>query len=1127
MGLGLAKPLDVEVATIGGGRSGAAASSRTGAPQELMRSIIRASLQFRLLVVAAAVAVIALGVAGIDDARVDVLPEFTPTYVEIQTEALGLSAEEVEQLVTVPLEADLLNGVAGVETIRSESVPGLSSIVMVFDPDTEVFQARQLVQERLTQVGAAAFPNVSRPPTMIQPLSSSSRVMMIGLDPDRLSAIDASVIARWTMRPRLTGVPGVANVSIWGQRDRQLQVQVDPERLRERRVTLSQVIRTTGNAQLVSPLSFLEASTPGTGGFVETPTQRLQVRQEFEKLSSPGALARVPVEGTDGGMRLGDVARVAEDHQPLIGDALVSGRGGLQLVIEKFPGASTVEVTEGVEEALEELQPGLSGMRIDPNVFRPATFIEEAMGNLVLALAIGAALLALAFAAFLFEWRAALVSLVAIPLSLLAALLVLGRVGVPLSAIALAGLAAATAVVVDDAVVGASAARGLRRRRPEAGEGADSSAVLEASAGVRGPLVYATLIVALAIVPVLALGGRPGDFFSPLAIAYLLAILASMVVAVTVTPALSLLLLSRRGGEPRPSPLTAWLAPRYGGVLSRILRAPRAALVAAAACVVLALAATPLLSTSLVPSFKDREVLVRLDAPRGTSQPRMSEITAQAAGQLRSISGVADVGAHVGRAVTGDATVDVDSSELWVSLVADADADYDTTLASIEGAVDGLRGVKGDVGTYSSQRTRDIAALDDGERGGAENGLEMLTGADKPLAVRVYGQDTATLRRMAEEVRGMLAGLEGVVAPRVEAAPTKPVVEIEVDLAKARRFGIKPGDVRRAEATLLQGIQVGSIFQGQKVFEVIVQGMPDARRSVASVRNLLIDRPGGGHVRLGEVADVRVRPAPTVVRRDAVSRRVDVEAGVSGRSAGAVRREVADRLARMSFPLEYHAEVQPSSGREAQLGRVLALALAAALGAFLLLQAALRSWRLAALVLFTLPVALAGGVLATLIASAELSLGSLLGLLALLGIGVRNSILLIRGLQVGHAGGRFALEAVKRAADERFAPLVASTVALAVLFLPFVILGDIPGLEVIHPLAVVVLGGLVTSLALSALVLPALLLRFGRWEPPAEPHDDEVERSAERGPASGARPASGEPVPAGAGRRTSAEPEPA
>src|SRR5215218_6999927 len=471
---------------------------------------------------------------------------------------------------------------------------------------------------------------------MINPLSSSSRVMMIGLDPKKLSSIEASVLARWTVKPRLLGVPGVANVAIWGSRDRQLQVQVDPEQLKNQGIKLSQIIETAGNAQLVSPLTFLEASTPGTGGFIETPSQRLQVRHAFGQLTTPEGLGQVPVDGTDGKMRLDDVANVVDGHPPLIGNAIVNGNSsGLLLVVEKFPNADTAEVTAGVQDAL---------------------------GNLRLALIIAGILLAIALVAFLFQWRTVLISLIVIPLSLVAAAFVTYLLGQTFNLILFAGLAAAIAVVVDDAVVGVhNVARRLREYR-QADGGSTADVVLAAYTEVRSPIMYATLIALLAIVPVVVMGGRPGAFFEPLALSYVLAVLASLVVALTVTPALSLLLFSWGSPGRRESPILQRLRPRYDGVLSRFLRAPRAALIVCGVLAVVFLGTLPLLRASVIPSFKDRDVLVNRQSPPGTSESKMSATTEQLGSQLEAISGVEKVGATVGRAVTGDQIVDVNSS---------------------------------------------------------------------------------------------------------------------------------------------------------------------------------------------------------------------------------------------------------------------------------------------------------------------------------------------------------------------------------------------------------------------------------------------------------------------------------
>jgi Cu/Ag efflux pump CusA len=1034
-----------------------------------MRRIIEASLRLRLLVLGIAAVLIAVGITQLRNAPVDVLPEFTPPYVEVQTEALGLSAEEVEQLVTVPLEADLLNGTAGVSVLRSESVPGESSIVLLFEPGTDIMDARQLVQEQLTQ--AHANPNVSKPPQMIQPLSSASRVMMIGLSPDRLSPIESSVLARWTIRPRLMGVPGVANVSIFGLRDRQLQVLVDPEQLRDRDVTLSQVIRTAGNAQLVSPLSFLEASTPGTGGFIDTPNQRLQVRHILPTVS-PGQLASVPVERTGGRLQLGDVSQVVEDHQPLIGDAVVGNGTGLLLVVEKLPGANTLEVTHDVEEALDELRPGLAGMRVDSHVFRPADFIETALDNLTLAVIAGSVLLALVLFAFLLDWRAALTCFTAFVVSLTTTALVLYATGTTFNALVFAGLAVAVGVVIDDAVIDVENVR--RRLRDRAGA---RSTVAEAASEMRSPIGYATLVILLAAAPVLFIEGIAGAFLEPLVLAYGLAVVASMVVALTVTPALGSLLLRGRAGGGRP-------AARYAAALAAVVRRPRWVLGAAAAALAIGIALIPLLHGPVIPSFKDRDVLAHLDATPGTSRPEMARILARASRELRATPGVEDVAAHLGRAVTGDQTVDVNSSEIWIKL--DRDADYGKTKAAVTRVIDGYAGFARNVSTYEQQRIRDVAAVDDRQAAGpaaSSAGLDELTGAQRrPLVVRIYGEDPATLRAQAARMRRMLATVDGVAAPRIEAASEEPTVTIEVDLARAERLGIKAGDVRRAAATLLSGIEVGSIFTQQKVFEVVVRATPAARNSLSDIRRLMIDTPEGGHVRLGDVAGVTVKATPSVIEREASSRRIDVTAAVSGRGVDAVRDDVSDRIRRASFPLEYHAQViADASGDSPRATQLIGFAIAAAVGIFLLLQAAFGSWRLAALAFLVLPVGLVGGELAGLIDGRTFSLGALAGLLAVFAIAARNGIVLIRHLQhlERHEGERRSEELVVRGTRERLAPIAITAAGTAAAVLPFVVLGERPGYEIVHPMAVVLLGGLVTTTLVSLFVLPALYLRFG------------------------------------------------
>jgi CzcA family heavy metal efflux pump len=1080
----------------------------------MIGAIVGTSLRFRLLIVAAAALAMGVGISQLRSAPVDILPEFTPPYIEIQTEALGLSAEEVEQLITVPLEADLLNGVEGVEVIRSKSLTGLSSIVLVFKSDFDLYRGRALVQERLTQQGAAALPNVSKPSVMLQPYSSASRVLVFGLSSDKVSPIEKSVMARWVIQPRLLGVPGVANVSIWGFRDRQLQVLVDPERLRDKGVTLQQVVETTGNAQVSTPLSFLEGSTPGTGGFIETPQQRLGVRHMLDKLTDPKTLGEVPVDGTNGRLRLSDIGTVVVDHQPLTGDAVVNGGDGLLLVVEKFPGASTVEVTRGVESALANLRAGLGGMEPDTSIFRPATFIEDALGNLKLAILIAGGLLALMIAAFLLQWRTVLISLITIPLSLVTAGLVLHLLGETFNAISLAGLAVALLVVIDDAVVGAeNIARHLRRQREAGSDRPLADIVRQATHEVRRPLTYATMIALLAVLPVAMMGGRPGAFFAPLVLAYAVAVVTAMVLAMTVTPALSLVVFGR-GSARGESPLLGFLRPLYDRALSRVVVRPRAMVIGAAAAVAVAIAVTPLLGTSLIPSFKDRDLLVRLSAEPGTSNPRMTQIATQVTRELRSLPGVDNAAAQIGRAINGDQLVDVNSANVLVSI--DSAADYDATMASIEDAVANVRGARTDVITYSEQKIRDVGALRAGDNPVTGDGLNVLTGSDKPLVVRVFGENLNVIRREAAKVRTLMSEVDGVVDPRIDLPATQPNVEIEVDIAKARRFGIRPGDVRRAATTLVSGLNVGSVFEEQKVFEVVVQGTAETRRSAADVRNLLIDTPDGKHVRLGDVAEVRMTNSPIAIERDAVSRYLDVEANVSGRSLGDVAADIEDRLQKSVFPLEYHAAVVThTTASEIGATKMLLAAIAAVIAAFLLMQAAFMSWRLALLGIVTLPLALVGGVLAALINGADLSLGALIGFLALFALAARNSVVLLRHFQdlERHGEEAFGIELVRRGVSERFAPMLTTAAGSAVVALVFGIFGSRPGLEIVSPMAWVILGGLVSTTLLALFVLPTLYLRFGGGVPVLTPEEALLEEwMGVRPPQPGPEPAP-EPEP--------------
>jgi CzcA family heavy metal efflux pump len=1045
----------------------------------MMRWIIGSSLRFRYLVVAVAAAMVFLGVGQLRQLPVDVFPEFAPPRIEIQVPCLGLSAAEVEALVTTPLE-ETLNGLPGLDVLRSKSVEQLSQIQLIFDRGTDLINARQLVAERLATV-TPTLPTWASPPVMLQPLSATSRVMKIGISSKELSTIDMSMIAYWKIRARLLRVPGVANVTIYGERIKMLQVQADPDRMRAHSVSLDKVMNVTADALDAGLLRFSDGAVIGTGGFVDTPNQRLAITHKLP-IITPDDLAQVPIEKRGGKpLVLSDVADVVEDTWPLMGDAVINDGEGLMLIVEKLPWGNTLDVTRGVEAAVDQMRPGLPGMEIDTTIFRPATFVETAIHNLSRALLIGSLLVILILIAFLYDWRSAVVSAVAIPLSLLAAGYVLYLRDATINTMILAGLVISVGVVVDDAIIDVeNIVRRLRLYRIETGDrsfASTSRIVLNSSLEVRSAIVYATLIDVVAVAPVFLMEGLTGAFFRPLAFSYALAVLASMLVALTVTPALSLILLHRASLERRQSPLVRWLQRGYVAALARIIRSPRPALAAVAVIVLLGIVVAPRLGQSLLPDFKERDFLMHWVTAPGTSHPEEVRITTQASKELRAIPGVRNFGAHIGQALLADEPYGVDFGENWISI--DPKVDYDRTRAAVQEVVDGYPGLRRDVQTYLKERIR-----------------EVLTGASEAITVRISGPDLHVLEEKAEEVRQAIAGVDGTVEEFVELHKNIPQVDVKVDLAKAQAYGIKPGDVRRAATTLMAGEEVGDIFRDGKAYDIQVWSKPEVRTSLTDIRNLPIDLPSGGHILLSDVADVSLQPTPNAIERESNTRKIDVGANVSGRALGAVVGDVEDALEQIQFPLGYSYDlIGELAERQAADQRLQRFALIAGIAVLLLLVMAFGSWRLGLMAFLALPMALVGGLLAAyLFSGGIISLGSLVGFFTVLGIVARNGIMLITHCQhlEQEEGETFGPGLVLRAAKERLAPILMTALATGLALVPLVISGEIPGAEIEYPMAIVILGGLVTATLLNLFIIPALYLRLGRRRtaaaPPAPSH---------------------------------------
>ena len=1028
-----------------------------------MRWVVSQSLRFRFIVVALSATLMIFGFGQILNAPVDVFPEFAPPRVEIQTMSFGLSATEVESLITVPIE-QVLAGLPGLKEMRSKSVVQLSSIELIFNRNVDLFAARQNVQERLATI-TATLPTWASPPFILQPLSATSRAMKIGLSSESMSVIDMSMVAYWKIRARLLRVPGVANVTIYGERIRMTQVQVQPAKLVENNVSLDKVMEVTSNALAAGILRYEAGHVIGTGGFIESANQRLQVEHQLPILS-PADLGEAVIEQRPSGpLRLKDVALMKEGAQPLFGDAVINGGPGLMLIVEKLPWGNTLDVTHGVEAAMNELRPGLPGMEIDTTIFRPASYVQESIDNLTSSLFLGSILVLLVLLLFLFDWRSAIISVVTIPLSLVAAMMVLAWRGTTINTMILAGLVIALGAIVDDAIVDIeNIIRRLRIARSTESKQSTASIILDASLEVRGAVVYASLIEALALLPIFFLQGLTGAFFRPLAFSYALAVIVSMSVALVVTPAMSLILLSIGKLNHRTSPLVLLLQRGYGRTLTWVLRRPLPGVMAVVALVGMGVGIVPRLGQELLPDFKERDFLMHWVTKPGTSIGEEVRITEAAYKDLIKIPGVRNFGAHIGQAMQADEVYGVDFGEIWISV--DPSVDYDKTLAEIQNVVDRYPGLRRDVQTYLKERTR-----------------EVLAGSSHPIVIRLYGDDIEKLNEKADELVAVLATIDGVKEEKKELVTKMTQLQVEVDLAKAQRYGLKPGDVRRAASTMISGEEVGDYFSGGQAFDVNVWTSPDQRDSVTDVENMLLDTPDGSHVSLKEIAAVRLAPTYNAIKRENSQRRLDVDAEAEERDLGSIVDELEDKLVNVNFETGYtYRLLGDYTERKAASKDLRAWALVAAAGVFLLLMAALKSFRLSVLAYLTLPLALIGGAVAIWLQDGIISLGALVGFFTVLGIVARNGIMLFSHYQhlQEHEGEVFGPQLAIRGAVERLAPILMTALTTGLALIPLILSGNIPGQEIEYPMAIVILGGLVVATILNLFIVPSIYLRFGR-----------------------------------------------
>jgi CzcA family heavy metal efflux pump len=1033
------------------------------------RAILSVCLHYPFLVIAAAATMMVGCLVTLPSSPVDVFPDFAPPQIQIQTESLGLSTSDVEKLVTVPLEQEL-TAVPGLVDMRSSSVPQLSSILLIFSPGTNLLHARQLVQERL-QVVQQALPKWASPPVMLPPVAATARTLQIGMYSDTLSLSELSRIAYWEVKARLLEVDGVADVSIWNERQPTFQVQADPKRMAALGVTLDDVERTTADALDSGALQFSNGAVVGSGGFIEQGVQRIQVAHTLS-IQTTEDLAAMPLEdqpasrkGAAHQVTLGDVAVVKEDFQPIIGSAVIDGRPGLLLVVEKLPWGNTLSVTQGVDDALKDMEPGLPGVKFDTTIFRPATYVDDSVSSLLVSLAIGFVLVAVVLVLFLFEWRSALIALVTIPLSTGAALLALHLMGVGINTMVLAGLAIALGDNVDDSVIDVeNILRRLRDARAAGSRVPIKTIILESSVEIRNSMMFSTLIDVVAISPIFLLSGLTAAFFQPLVLAYALTILCSMLISLMVTPPLALLLLRNVSVESHRSHVADWLRDRYQSTIGRIVARPTRAFVTIGLVLALGIVVAPQLGQSLFPTFKQRDILILWDSIPGTSAEESARTATQVSRQLLAIPGVTSVGAHIGRSKQGEEVVGVNATELWVHM--EQTADYDKTVAAIRRVTDPYTGIYREATTYLNERIE-----------------EVLAGSKEPITIRIYGENLIDIRAKAKEVLEKVEGVPGILDPQSDVSVDTPQIQIEVNIDKAAAYGLKPGDVRRQAAAVVAGLETGNIFKNNEVYGVVTWSVPSARDNPAAIGSMLIDTPAGGVVRLADVASVSMGTDPYLVKHSLGVRYLDVTAGVQGRDLGSVVKDIQQQMKTVTFPSGMRYQLLGEYvEREAAQNQLIAMAIVAAIAIFLMLQLAFGSWRLATLLFVTLPMSIVGGILAIWLGGGVISIGSLVGLFTVLGLAQGNGILMINHCEhlVYEEGETFSPAMVIRGARERLAPILMTTLATGLALVPLLFYGDQPGREIEHPLAVAIIGGLVTSTLLTLFVVPSLYLRFGR-----------------------------------------------
>ena len=1038
----------------------------------MMSALVKFSIRYCGVIIGLACLVVLYGLFSLSRSNLDVFPEFAPTQLVIQTESPGLSAELVESLVSQPIETSIAGSV-GIASMRSQSIPGLSIVTIIFDEGTDIYRNRQVVAERLAtlsnQLPAGITPNIT-------PLTSSaSTVLGVGLTSKTKSLTELRTLADWTIVPHLLAIPGVADVNVFGGKVRQFQVQVDPEKMIRYGVSLMQIE---------------EAVKKATGvrgnGFIQNKNQRIVINTEGQSVTAEKLGIATLVHKNGQTIRLSDIGQVVEGSAPSISAAAINQETGVYLSVQGQLGANTHGVTLAIEKALQEIKPALvaENVTLHEGLFRPANFIEVAIDGVRTDILIGSVLVIAVLFIFLFNFRTAFISATAIPLSLLTAIVVLGYFNIGLNIMVLGGLAIALGEVVDDAIIDTeNIFRRLRENRLLANPKSTLQVVYDASMEVRSSVVYATIIVALVFVPLLTLSGVAGKLFAPLGIAYIAAIMSSLVVALTLTPALCYLLLGNAKLETEDPPLVKIIKRWYVRCLINIEKHYQAVIAISFMLIALGLGILPLFKNQFIPALHEGHYIMHMTAVPGTSELESLRLGKKVSAVIEKIEGVKSVTQWVGRAPNGADTFGTHYSEFEIEIGAISGEEQRRILEEIREelggeehdtdgdgkAEGGYVGVNFAINTFLTERIE-----------------ETISGYAASTVINIYGNDLDALDRDAQAIAAAVRGTPGAADVLVQSPPGTPQLVIRLRPEKMAQWGVAPADVLDTVRAAYESKPITQVYQGNHAVGVSVVLADEARDDIYEASNLPIFNPEGHLLRLRDVADIVQENGRSKILHAGAKRIQTVTANVEGRDIGRFNAELRQNIQKNvqlsnGAYLEFTGEAETNAAsREA----LILHSLLAAVAIFLMLYIAFGRLRNLLLTFANLPFALIGGVIAALFTGGWISLGSLVGFVTLFGITLRNSIMMISHYQhlVDTEHCVWNLETCIRGASERLPSILMTALVTALGLLPLAMASGQPGREIEGPMATIIVGGLITSTVLNLLILPTIMLHFGRFE---------------------------------------------